>query len=53
MSLTKRLEQIIEYVSDAVIKIFSPSDDEYPATGVQPFEGKISKRKNRVKSQDR
>ncbi len=32
-------QRVIRYVSSAVIRIFSPSDDNYPSTGVQPFEG--------------
>ena len=31
------------YVSEAAVRIFSPSDDNYPNSGVQPFEGKLSK----------
>jgi hypothetical protein len=33
------LERIIGYISGAVTRIFSPTDDNYPKTGVQPFEG--------------
>ena len=32
-------QRIIRYSSSAVIRIFSPRDDNYPSTGVQPFEG--------------
>jgi hypothetical protein len=32
-------QRIIGFVSGAVTRIFAPSDDDYPATGVQPFEG--------------
>lgn len=32
-------QQVIRNISSAAIRIFSPSDDNYPATGVQPFEG--------------
>ncbi|MBE9050154.1 hypothetical protein IQ243_06960 [Nostocales cyanobacterium LEGE 11386] len=50
MSISKRTGQILQsiknipqelinYISGAVTRIFSPSDDNYPATGVQPFEG--------------
>ncbi|GAC1469817.1 MAG: hypothetical protein NVS2B14_01000 [Chamaesiphon sp.] len=31
--------QVIDYISGAVARIFGPRDDNYPATGVQPFEG--------------
>ncbi len=26
-------------LAEAVLRIFSPSDDDYPATGIQPFSG--------------
>lgn len=32
-------QQVIRYISGAVTRIFGPTDDNYPATGVQPFEG--------------
>ncbi|MBW4645615.1 MAG: hypothetical protein KME23_21950 [Goleter apudmare HA4340-LM2] len=50
MSIAKVLEKIIQaiqevtqkvinYISVAAARIFSPRDDDYPATGIQPFEG--------------
>lgn len=33
----------MRYVSDAAMRIFKRSDDDYPNTGVQPFEGTPSK----------
>lgn len=27
---------------EAAIKIFAPSEDDYPETGVQPFTGKLT-----------
>jgi len=32
-------QQVVSYISGAVARIFAPSDDDYPKTGVQPFEG--------------
>ena len=29
----------MRYVSEAALRIFRRSDDDYPNTGVQPFEG--------------
>jgi hypothetical protein len=29
----------IQYISEGVSRIFSPRDDHYPETGVQPFDG--------------
>ncbi len=43
MNLSKSLTNVMRYVSEAAIRLFSPSDDNYPNTGVQPFEGKSSK----------
>ena len=31
--------QIVYYILEAARRIFGPNDDQYPATGVQPFEG--------------
>ena len=39
-------QRVIRYISSAVIRIFSPSDDNYPATGVQPFEGDPADKKS-------
>ena len=50
MSIWERLQLSVQYVSEAVSRIFSPRDDDYPATGTQPFEGD---RYNRKEHQDR
>lgn len=39
MKLIKLLSQGIQYLSEAVGRIFAPSDDHYPATGIVPFLG--------------
>ena len=39
MSAFKWLQQLFQYIGDAAGRIFSPSRDDYPETGVQPFEG--------------
>lgn len=39
MGIYRLLESITRYISEAVVRIFGPSDDAYPATGVQPFSG--------------
>jgi hypothetical protein len=31
--------KVITYILEAVARIFSPRDDDYPETGVQPYEG--------------
>ena len=40
------LQQVVQYVFSAAIRIFSPSDDDYPASGVQPFEGDSADKKS-------
>ncbi len=32
-------ENTIHYLWGGLSRIFSPTDDEYPSTGVQPYEG--------------
>jgi hypothetical protein len=35
----KALNQFLQYIQDAVMRIFSPAKDDYPKTGEQPFTG--------------
>ncbi|MFN9359459.1 MAG: hypothetical protein ACK596_03075 [Pseudanabaena sp.] len=37
--LVKKLTNMVEYVSDAIAKIFTPSKDDFPATGEHPYKG--------------
>jgi len=37
--LLKNLANITQYLSDGVLRIFSPNRDNYPATGAQAFMG--------------
>ncbi|MBF2051601.1 hypothetical protein HJG54_28935 [Leptolyngbya sp. NK1-12] len=39
-------QQVIRYISSAVARVFSPNDDDYPKTGVQPFKGDPSDKKS-------
>jgi hypothetical protein len=39
MSIYRMIDSMTRYISEAVTRIFGPSDDAYPATGVQPFTG--------------
>ncbi len=43
--MTGLVQQIGRYISGAVARIFGPNDDDYPKTGVQPFEGESDKHK--------
>jgi hypothetical protein len=38
-------QRVIRYIANAVTRIFGLSDDNYPATGVQPFEGEPADQK--------
>ncbi|MEO1348191.1 MAG: hypothetical protein AAFW84_05225 [Cyanobacteria bacterium J06635_15] len=40
-SLFQFLQQMLDDISKASGRVFSPSDDDYPKSGVQPFEGDI------------
>ncbi len=48
MSIPKILDDVIQYFSEAISRIFGPSDDEYPNTGVQPFDGEPNKKSHPV-----
>lgn len=47
MNLSKSLTNAMRYVSEAALRLFSPTDDNYPNSGVQPFEGKSPKSSKR------
>ncbi|MEL6489885.1 MAG: nicotinate phosphoribosyltransferase [Cyanobacteria bacterium J06634_6] len=47
MTFSKMLSDAFTFLAEAVYRIFSPHDDAYPATGVQPYSGYVySKRSN-------
>jgi len=37
--LQQRFISMVEYISDAIARIFSPSNDDFPATGAVPYAG--------------
>ncbi len=39
MAISKIIANITQYISEAAMRIFGPTDDAYPAIGVQPFTG--------------
>jgi hypothetical protein len=39
MAVTKMLASMTQYISEAFMRIFGPTDDAYPNIGVQPFTG--------------
>ena len=47
MTLLQKINIAFVYIAEAAYRIFSPHDDAYPATGMQPFSGTpYSKRTN-------
>lgn len=43
MGIYKMIDSIVQYIFEAVMRIFAPSDDAYPAIGVQAFTGDFFK----------
>ena len=41
MNIFKSIEEAVVYISEAIRRIFGPSDDMYPMVGVSPFEGDV------------
>ncbi|MBD2102018.1 hypothetical protein [Leptolyngbya sp. FACHB-261] len=39
MNFSRSFQALLQYLSEAVARIFSPRDDDYPATGMQPYTG--------------
>ena len=39
MGISKMMDSLIQYFSEAIARIFGPNDNEYPIIGVQPFSG--------------
>ncbi|MBW4650984.1 MAG: hypothetical protein KME06_20180 [Kastovskya adunca ATA6-11-RM4] len=39
MGIYNLFDSMVQYISEAVARIFGPSDDAYPVIGVQPFDG--------------
>ncbi len=44
MAVSRMFRRVVQYISEAVVRIFGPNDDAYPNSGVQPFSGEIKKR---------
>ncbi len=47
MDIVKSFQNLISSIAEGVSRIFGASDDDYPKTGVQPFEGKANRRKHK------
>jgi hypothetical protein len=39
MKVFTLFQEMVQYISEAAVSLFKPSNDQYPAVGVQPFEG--------------
>ena len=39
-------QKLINFTTNGVNRIFSPSNDDYPKSGVQPYEGDYSRKKH-------
>jgi len=46
MGILKVVDELMNYFSGAVSRIFGLSDDAYPDTGMQPFSGDIYDKKH-------
>lgn len=46
MAISRTIDGIVQYISEAVTRIFGPSDDAYPTVGIQPFAGEPFKQHN-------
>lgn len=44
MAISRILANITQYISEAAMRIFGPTDDQYPNIGVQPFTGEPYKK---------
>ncbi|MEA5496806.1 MAG: hypothetical protein WAN66_01535 [Limnoraphis robusta] len=44
--ITQRFQEVFEFIGLGVKRIFSGNTDQYPKTGVQPYEGDRSRQKN-------
>lgn len=39
MKIFTWMQDTVQYLWDGVSRLFQPTDDDYPQTGVQPFSG--------------
>jgi len=41
MNFIDSLQNIVNYLAEGFIRLFVPTNDEYPRIGAQPFEGEV------------
>ena len=39
MKIFTWIQNLVQYIWDGASRLFKPTDDDYPKTGVQPFSG--------------
>jgi hypothetical protein len=39
MKIFTWMQNVVQYLWDGASRLFKPTDDDYPKTGVQPFSG--------------
>jgi hypothetical protein len=44
MKLTKMLNEMGQFLTEAIGRIFMPTDQDYPEIGVQPFTGDLHRK---------
>lgn len=41
MIIIKTVKNVVQYITEGFIEIFSPNEDRYPVVGLQPYGGTI------------
>ena len=49
MTFSQMLRNAFTFLAEAAYRIFSPHDDEYPTTGVQPYTGRVYSKRRRAR----
>ena len=39
MAISRMIDSVVQYIIEAMTRIFGPNDDAYPTIGIQPFAG--------------
>ncbi len=50
MTISKMFANMAQFISEAFMRIFTPANDSYPVTGVQPFTGNRHKKDKKGKA---
>jgi len=53
MKIIQAIGVALSYFVDGCIELFSPNHDDYPVSGVQPFEGKPTSRRSAISRRKR